>query len=108
LECESIEVNLDVAIPLGLITAEFITNAYKHAFAGRPGGTITISLARRPNGELCLTVADDGVGLPAGLDPEKAASLGLRLIQALSRQLRAKLSLMSSSGGSTMELAVPL
>ena len=87
---------------------ELITNAYKHAFADRSAGTIKVSLARVGNSELRLTVADDGVGLPVGLDPEKAGSLGMRLIHALSRQLRAELSLASSPVGSAMQLVFPI
>ncbi|MEI9898220.1 MAG: ATP-binding protein [Chthoniobacter sp.] len=73
------------------------------------GGIITVSLARDvDNGEVSLAVADDGVGLPAGLAPAKATTLGLRLINALSRQLRARLSLDSSATGSTMRLVFPM
>jgi two-component system, sensor histidine kinase PdtaS len=81
------------AIPRGLIAAELITNAYKHAFAGRPGsGTITLRLTRSEGKRCTLRVEDDGVGLPDGFEPEKARSLGLRLIRALSGQLRGELS----------------
>jgi two-component sensor histidine kinase len=106
LECESLDVNLDVAIPLGLIIAELITNAYKHAFTGRPNGAIKVSLTRTAERRVTLTVEDDGVGLPAGFVPAQASTLGLRLIQALARQLQAVLSVESSSAGSKLSLSV--
>jgi len=106
LKCESIDVNLDVAIPLGLIIAELITNAYKHAFTGRASGMIRVSLERAAERQIKLAVEDDGVGLPAGLETEKARSLGLRLIQALSRQLRADLSIVSSGVGSQINISL--
>lgn len=107
IQSDAIEVNLDTAIPLGLITAELITNAYKHAFAGRQGGVITVSLIRLTSQDLELTVEDDGVGLPAAFDPAKARSLGLRLIRALAGQLRADFSISSPGAGSRARLVVP-
>jgi two-component sensor histidine kinase len=107
-ESEPIEVNLDVAIPLGLITAELITNAFKHAFRDRPGGVITVRLARTEERQITLTVEDDGGGLPGGFDPEKARSLGLRLIRALSRQLRGELSIVSSTSGSKLAVSLAI
>ena len=84
-ESESVQVDLDIAIPLGLIIAELITNTYKHAFLDRSDGLVTVRLFRAGEGRLSLTVEDDGVGLPAGFEPEKARTLGLRLIRALAR-----------------------
>ncbi|TWB37060.1 sensor histidine kinase [Nitrospirillum viridazoti] len=56
-------VNLDFAIPLGLLVTELITNSLKHAFPeGR--GTITIAMRRREEGGVLLVVADDGDGIP--------------------------------------------
>jgi two-component sensor histidine kinase len=107
-ESEPVDLNLDIAIPLGLITAELITNAYKHAFAGRERGTIRVSLKREEDKRVLLAVTDDGVGLPEGFEPAKATSLGLRLIQALARQLRGDLSLTSTGTGSRVALAFPV
>jgi len=107
-ESEPVEVNLDTAIPLGLIAAELITNSYKHAFRGRACGVITVRLARTADNELTLAVEDDGIGLPTGFEPEKARSLGLRLIRALCQQLRAELSIATTGIGSriTVKFAI--
>ncbi len=107
-ETEPVEVNLDTAIPLGLITAELISNAYKHAFVGRAGGVISVRLFHATERELTLAVEDDGVGLPTGFAVEKARSLGLRLIGALSLQLRAELSIVTSPAGSRLQLTFPI
>ncbi len=77
--------SLDDAIPCGLVVNELVTNAFKHAFA-KKGGTLSIRLA--VNGaSLALSVEDDGAGLPAGFDPDRARGLGLPLVGGLARQL---------------------
>jgi len=109
LQMAGVEVNLDIAVPCGLILNELITNAYKHAFpAGQPG-EICVSFQERrgtvPTFE--LTVADNGVGLPAGLDWEKAETLGLRLIKMLSQQLNGSIKL-DRSVGTVFHLQFPV
>jgi len=90
-DCEDVEVNLDAAVPLGLIATELISNAYKHAFRGRLDGRVTVSLKILPGQKVALQVVDDGVGLPPELDLAIAKSLGIRLIRSLVRQLRGEL-----------------
>ncbi len=80
------------AIPFGLLANELVTNAYKHAFAGRAGGHLHISLVALPPRGFRLRVADDGVGLPATAAPAgKPKSLGMQLIGMLTKQLKATL-----------------
>jgi PAS domain S-box-containing protein len=81
-------INLDAAIPCGMIVNELVTNALKYAFPDcrpRPGAgdcEITVSLDR--DGNACtLVVADNGVGLPATLDWTTTKTLGLRLVRML-------------------------
>lgn len=74
------------AIDLGLIVGELVTNAYKHAFSDRDGGTVTIEVAEIGEG-LRLVVSDDGPGLPADADrPERSESLGWRMIRSLAQK----------------------
>jgi len=80
-----IELDVDTAIPVGLILSELITNAYKYAFAGGEG-TIALTLIQTEYNYV-LTVRDSGPGLPKGFDMSAASSVGLRLIRRLSRQL---------------------
>jgi PAS domain S-box-containing protein len=80
--------NLEQAIPAGLILTELLTNAMKHAFPeGHAAGTIRLTQRLLPGRRLEVEVADDGVGLPPGLDPETAQSLGMMLVRILAGQL---------------------
>ncbi|MFQ3679786.1 MAG: GAF domain-containing protein, partial [Pseudanabaenaceae cyanobacterium] len=98
LDITSIHLDLDQAIPCGLIVNELVTNALKYAFEEN-GGDLTVSLGTTPDG-LCLRVSDNGCGLPAGLDWRRLSSLGLRLVDRLVRQLSGKLVLQTDAGTS--------
>ncbi len=103
LHAAGIEVNLDIAVSCGLILNEMITNAYKHAFPGdkpRPGEVnCEIAVAvKHEGGNFTLTVADNGIGLPAGLDWKKSETLGLNLIKMLSQQLNGTIELDRTQG----------
>ncbi len=81
---------LDNAIPFGLLVTELVTNALKHAFAGRNEGRVTVSLLAQPGGAL-LTVQDDGAGLAPGFELGASSSMGLQLAASLARQLGGEL-----------------
>jgi len=83
--------SLDTAVPFGLMLNELVTNACKHAFGGRRGGALHVTL-RIASGTARLEVLDDGPGLPAGFSISECSSLGLRLSQGLAEQLRGTLS----------------
>lgn len=84
LNIDHVDVNVNTAIPCGLILNELLTNCYKHAFKGRSSGAIHIWFTKSSN-HITLIVRDNGVGLPP--DYEKRESLGLTVIQSLSEQL---------------------
>ena len=98
-----VDMNLDSAVPCGLILNELLTNAFKHAFPdGRPGSgagkcEITVSVNQKDDMNM-LTIIDNGVGLPADLNLEKAETLGLRLVKMLSQQINGSLELDRSAG----------
>jgi two-component sensor histidine kinase len=79
---------VDAAIPCGLMLNEIVSNALKHAFVGCPSGTIEIRLSRA-DGRLTLSVSDDGIGLPPGLEPRVSATLGFDLVFTFAEQLEA-------------------
>lgn len=83
---------LDAISALSLIITELITNALKHAFVGRSGGTIAVSLQPLDTGRYILEVRDDGVGLATAETPARH-SLGMRVIEALARRLDGTFSL---------------
>jgi two-component sensor histidine kinase len=95
LELDLDPVHLDIhrAVPLSLIVNELLTNALKYAFVNAPTKTPTIQLQTHVTAPdtLHLTVADNGVGLPAGTDLSQAASLGFTVVQTLSQQIGAQL-----------------
>ncbi|MGE3727606.1 MAG: histidine kinase dimerization/phosphoacceptor domain -containing protein [Candidatus Sericytochromatia bacterium] len=91
LKIDEIFIQIDTAIPLGLILNELTANALKHAFVGRLEGCIQVQLEKQVNGNYCLIFADDGPGLPPHMNLQKSPSLGLRLIQNLVRQLQGTL-----------------
>jgi PAS domain S-box-containing protein len=99
------EVYLDLqrAVPFGLLANELVTNAFKHAFPGNRAGEIRIELLLKDTDEVVLVVSDTGIGLPAGLDLKKISSLGLQLVTLLADQVKAKLT-MSSGIGARFEL----
>ena len=107
LDCavDSAEVDVDLAIPLGLILNELVSNACKHAFRERGRGRVSVRL-RRLDSRLELCVTDDGRGLPAGFDVERSGSLGLRIVKTLVRQLRATLSV-EQPGGTCVKVVTP-
>jgi PAS domain S-box-containing protein len=87
LDMQPVTLSLRTALPCGLILNELVTNAIKHAFGGRASREITVALHARADGQVCLRVGDNGVGLPAGLDWRQTPSLGLQLVQTLAGQL---------------------
>ena len=84
-------IDIEKAVPLGLIINELLTNALKYAFPDGRAGEMTVRIEPAPGNMLKLTVADDGVGLPAGIDVNDPATLGLQLVSTLAEQLRGSL-----------------
>lgn len=91
---------IDTAIPLGLIVNELMANAFKYAFRNGNGHAnwIQLSLYAQPDGAYVLTIGDNGVGLPEGLDYRKTTSLGLQLVMTLVAQLDGTIELFREHG----------
>lgn len=97
----AIPLDIDTALPCGLIVTELVQNSLKYAFPGpaaAAAGHIAVSLGRDGQGSLSLVVMDDGVGLPPGFDPLACRSLGMRLVKMLADQLHGQMSLRSEGG----------
>ncbi|MBV5325719.1 MAG: histidine kinase, partial [Rhodospirillaceae bacterium] len=75
------------------IVNELISNALKHAFPDARRGKLQVDLRRESDDFLLLSVSDDGIGLPSGLDIKTAPTLGLQLVTLLTDQLRGTLSI---------------
>ena len=80
------------AVNLGLIFSEILTNIYKYAFPDNKNGNISILLEDKDD-KVVFEVKDDGVGFPAGFDPEKSESLGIKLIYVLAEEINAEIGL---------------
>ncbi len=91
IECamNTLELDIDTAVPLGLIVNEILTNALKYAFPDGRAGKIEIKLEQTPDGLLRLAVKDDGVG--KGHSPTAGTGFGGQLVSLLAQQLRGKL-----------------
>lgn len=87
LEADNISLDIDTAIPCGLLIHELVSNALKYAFPDGRRGTIGVEMRCSGDGHYRLVVRDDGVGMPEGMDYTKTTSLGLRLVNSLTRQL---------------------
>jgi two-component sensor histidine kinase len=88
----------EIAVPLGLLVTEAITNAYKHAFNERDGGHIRVEVKRDSPASLVLTVRDDGTGIDLASDQADSTGLGRSLIEAFVRQLRGELEIRGDDG----------
>ncbi len=113
-EMERILLTIETAIPLGLIVNELVSNSLKHAFPGGRRGQIRVQLHGREkerfvgvktkSGTLyrvptCeLTVADDGVGLPAGFELAVQKTLGIQILSMLARQMNGELTVRGGPG----------
>ncbi|MDA8085639.1 MAG: response regulator [Nitrospiraceae bacterium] len=93
MEMDSVPVSLYVATPCGLIVNELVSNSLKHAFHTQENGEIRISLKATGN-DVELACSDNGAGFPAGFQIGQASSLGLRLVDALAKQLMGSLKIL--------------
>lgn len=87
LSIENITLDIDTAIPCGLIVTELVSNALKHAFPAGRSGEIRVEVWPAGDRTHVLTVRDNGGGMPAGYDWRTGSSLGLKLVSDLARQL---------------------
>lgn len=79
--------DIDTALPLGLIVNELVTNALKHAFDSKKGGGILIAIEQTIQDKYCLTVTDNGKGIPKNFQLKEASSLGLKMVNGLAQQI---------------------
>ncbi len=90
-ELDPCKVSIEMALPLGLILNELITNAFKYAFPDDRAGSIRIRLAPEPGGCFSVSVTDDGIGLPEDFSVRTTQSMGSQIVGILVDQIEAKL-----------------
>ncbi len=96
-DSEETTLNLDIAVPLGLIISELITNIVKHAFDGVVNPELSVKLKSVAEGYE-LVVKDNGVGLPKGFDLMNSGSLVTEIITALTEQISAEITYYNNNG----------
>jgi len=102
LQAEDIFLDVDTAIPCGLIITELVSNALKYAFPDSRGGELLITFARIARDKYALSVTDNGIGLPKDIDVRNAKTLGLQLVTMLINQLRGTLDVVTEGGTTFM------
>lgn len=103
-----INVKVDNAISVALIVVELITNSAKYGYPHGTGGKIRVGIARHGDGNILISVSDEGQGLPADFDPNKSRGLGMRIVKAFANQLSTKLKFTRLSPGSEFTLLFPI
>lgn len=103
---DDITLDIDRAIPCGLLINEIVVNSFKHGFNNRESGTIEVVM-KKQNGEARLVIADDGDGIPEDFDISTSSSLGMMLIETFKNQLDANLDV-SNTNGTRFTFAFPI
>ncbi len=90
-DLQKVSLDIDRAIPFGLIVNELVGNCVKHGFAAGAKGSMWVTL--RMDRDIVFTVADNGRGIPKGYDFRKAKTLGMQLVLTLTKQLKGNIEL---------------
>ena len=108
-EVEPVVVSADMAVPIGLLVNELVTNAYKYAYPDGSGGEVRVVGRCDRAGTYEIEVSDSGRGLPPGFDMSgPSESLGMRVVATLAKQLGARISAGSAEPGTRFVLSFPL
>jgi PAS domain S-box-containing protein len=98
LDLDRVSLDINASIPCGLILNEIILNALKHAFPEGGTGEIHIELREKEDGGVRLTVRDNGIGFPEGIDIRNTDTLGLQIVSLLTDQLEGKFDIRNDRG----------
>jgi len=100
------DANIEAALPIGLITNELLTNAFKYAFSEDAEGTIKLSLSRVDEDGFMLQISDNGRGLPEDFSFEDQTTLGMFMVKLLVEQLYGHLEIINKNG-TTFRIMIP-
>lgn len=97
-QSDNVALDMDTAMPCGLLINEVVSNALKYAFPENREGEIKIELRKLSENNIEMSISDNGIGMPKNFDIEQAESLGLQLISALTSQLDGSLQFSGENG----------
>ncbi|HSM80521.1 MAG TPA: PAS domain S-box protein [Nodosilinea sp.] len=107
LEIEPYSLDIETALPCGLMLTELISNSLKYAFVdGRPG-EIAVASGLGPDQRVWLRVQDNGVGLPKDLQLQRVSSLGLSLVRNLAQQIGGEVAIAPQPVGTAFQITFP-
>ncbi len=98
LDIEDVALNIETAIPCGLLINEMVANSLKYAFPNQKNGEIKIELHSNDENQFNLIVSDNGIGIPSEINPENAKTFGMQLIKYLTKQLKGTIELDNNNG----------
>ncbi len=108
-DVDPVPLDVEMAVHMGLLVNELVSNALKHAFAGRKEGVVQVRFTRGPvhgGTGLILTVSDNGIGLPETPAEGGAPTLGIHLVEALAQQLSGSVEVIRDPG-TTFTIRIP-
>ncbi len=97
-DIQDVPMNLDTAVPVGLLLTELVSNSLKHAFPDQSEGLVRMSLKSEGHGRFVLIVADNGIGMPTDIDWDNPPSMGLDLVDTFVRQLHGSFHVTAQGG----------
>jgi PAS domain S-box-containing protein len=101
LKVDHAPVSVNVAMPVGLLVNEILTNSFKYAFNGKEGGNLTIRCLHEEESKYRVVVADDGIGLPEGTTWPVPGKLGALIVQTLRENAKTDFNVVSAPGMGT-------
>jgi two-component sensor histidine kinase/Tfp pilus assembly protein PilF len=106
LDINEFSIDVDKAIPLGLILNELISNAFKHAYENQPNPRLMINLGHPGTHELNIRICDNGSGMPVA-DVQQKKTFGMKIVTTLIKELKGSLDV-KSANGTTYDLHIPI
>lgn len=104
IQVDDIKININTAIPLGLIINEVLTNSFKHGFSDQKSGKIYVRIIKISDDQFLLSIGDDGTGFKEISESKKQDSLGLSLMESLTEQLSGTLKKLDNQKGTHYEM----